>query len=87
VDWREDIDVGIERSAQHLAAWRARDPVGRLIASLTERDPGLHAKIEQLQAEVDERAGTDWQLALADPYPDEASILQHVYANAAGAMQ
>ena len=31
VDWREDIDVGVHRSATELQAWRGRDPIMRLV--------------------------------------------------------
>lgn len=87
VDWREDIDVGIERSEQHVAAWRSKDPVGRLIAAITDRDPGLRSVVDQMQVEIERMAKVDWDLALSDPYPAEASILEHVYSNFAGSQQ
>src|SRR5688572_24083070 len=34
VDWREDLDVGVARSSDDLALWRARDPIARLERSM-----------------------------------------------------
>ena len=37
VDWREDIDVGIERSKEDISSWRAKDPIKRLKSSLIKK--------------------------------------------------
>jgi TPP-dependent pyruvate/acetoin dehydrogenase alpha subunit len=80
VDWREDIDVGVNRSRDDVEHWRRRDPVARLVSAmkqlglLTEEELGT--MISGLQADVD----CAWELAVADPYPATEDLLGRVYA-------
>lgn len=80
VDWREDVDVGVARSADDLAQWRRRDPIERLETSLT--GAGYWSGEEQerhresLQQEIDEA----WDRAVGDPWPDPSTLLGMVYA-------
>ena len=30
VDWRDDVDVGVDRSNDNIEAWKAKDPIARL---------------------------------------------------------
>jgi pyruvate dehydrogenase E1 component alpha subunit len=80
VDWREDIDVGVNRSTVDLANWRARDPVRRLADALRARGDITEAFIvdeeRRLRGEID----AAWQRAVQDPYPPEATLLERVYA-------
>jgi TPP-dependent pyruvate/acetoin dehydrogenase alpha subunit len=80
VDWREDIDVGIKRSAADLAAWRQRDPVVRLEAAL--RHAGLWHRADQDEMFDSLRTQIDaaWRLALDDPYPAPEALLDRVYS-------
>ena len=36
VDWREDIDVGVNRSAEDLAKWKKFDPIKRLESAMVD---------------------------------------------------
>jgi TPP-dependent pyruvate/acetoin dehydrogenase alpha subunit len=80
VDWREDIDVGVNRSQADLQNWRGRDPIRRLREGLAQR--GWWSDAEQvalenaLRAEIDEA----WERAMADPYPEASALLDRVYA-------
>ena len=38
VDWREDIDVGVNRSAEDLQKWKRLDPVERLKVAMIDKD-------------------------------------------------
>ena len=80
VDWRDDIDVGVNRSIEELQNWRARDPIGRLAAALEqarEWDPARHEKlIEELDAEIT----AAWDRAMVDPWPKPEATLDRVYA-------
>jgi len=80
VDWRDDIDVGVERSTEDLKNWRARDPVERLKQSLVRKgcwDDTQHQECcTQIEYEIDEA----WGRAMSDPYPSEAALLERVYA-------
>lgn len=80
VDWRDDIDVGVNRSQADVASWKARDPIARLRTAMVsagiwsaDEDAALHSKIAQ---QVDEA----WEQALHDPYPSEEALLDRVYA-------
>jgi pyruvate dehydrogenase E1 component alpha subunit len=80
VDWREDVDVGVNRSTVDLANWRARDPVRRLVDALRARgditDAAVADEEQRLRAEID----AAWQRAVRDPYPPESALLGRVYA-------
>jgi pyruvate dehydrogenase E1 component alpha subunit len=81
VDWREDIDVGVNRSQEEVANWRLRDPVLRLKSAMISA--GLWSEAQnnelanQLQCEVD----SAWLQAISDPYPEEIALLSRVYAS------
>ncbi|TAK42802.1 MAG: thiamine pyrophosphate-dependent dehydrogenase E1 component subunit alpha [Betaproteobacteria bacterium] len=80
VDWRDDVDVGVNRSIADLENWRARDPIGRLAAALKaagEWSDGRHeAATMEIRGEIDQA----WQQAVADPYPAPEALLDRVYA-------
>jgi pyruvate dehydrogenase E1 component alpha subunit len=81
VDWREDIDVGVKRSAEHVDAWRRRDPIARLAEGMFAHgmlDSGLQKKIEE---EVLFEVEDAWNQAMLDPYPPISSLLNRVFAN------
>jgi pyruvate dehydrogenase E1 component alpha subunit len=81
VDWREDIDVGVNRSQKDVDLWRSRDPVARLKSAMISA--GLWSESEdqelgnQIQLEVDQA----WSQAMNDPYPEPAALLDRVYAS------
>lgn len=79
VDWNEDIDVGISRSTEELAIWRARDPILRLTNALVSLNSDLKSVIaknwESLMTEID----CAWKLAESDPLPNSNVILDTVY--------
>ena len=37
VDWRDDIDVGVNRSASELKKWKSLDPIGRLKNAMLQK--------------------------------------------------
>jgi pyruvate dehydrogenase E1 component alpha subunit len=81
VDWREDIDVGVNRSTQDLENWRRRDPIGRLRAGMEARGWWSVADQQSLETELRRELETEWQRAVADPYPDASALLDRVYAS------
>ena len=80
VDWREDIDVGVNRSQDDVANWKARDPIARLRAAMVAQgywSPDLESELEaRLAREVEEA----WERAMQDPYPAASALLDRVYA-------
>ena len=79
VDWREDIDVGVKRSLDDIANWKARDPLKRLYDSMVKEgiwDENRHQKLED---ELNTKISDAWDKAMDDPYPDLDSTLKYVY--------
>ncbi len=80
VDWRDDIDVGVNRSIEEVTQWRKRDPISRLVAGL-ENDGFIDSDyIPQLEADIANEVTEAWELALGDPYPDDSALYSRVYA-------
>ncbi len=80
VDWREDIDVGVNRSADDLAAWRKRDPIARLSAGLIAAKICSEADVVEIESRVAQQVDDAWSQALNDPYPTDAALMGRVYA-------
>lgn len=80
VDWRDDIDVGVNRSAEELESWRRRDPVRRLEEAMVSK--GIWSNEEGKQLRQDLRAAADeaWRRAEEDPYPPRSALVDRVYA-------
>jgi pyruvate dehydrogenase E1 component alpha subunit len=80
VDWREDVDVGVNRSQHDVDEWRAKDPIRRLLDAM--KTAGVWSDAEQvgLQESIDQQIMSAWNTALADPSPSSESLMCHVYA-------
>lgn len=75
----ENVDVGLRRSIEELAAWKMRDPVGRLAAAMVEHGVA-EAELEIRRARACETARSARARARDAPWPDEGALLRHVYA-------
>lgn len=80
VDWRDDIDVGVERSVEHVSSWRARDPVKRLAESLMAIGVLDEGRLKSMESALEESAREAWLAATHAPYPDAGALLDRVYA-------
>lgn len=80
VDWREDIDVGVNRSLENVAAWRMRDPISRLVSGLIAAQALFEGDVVEMESRVARHVDEAWRLALNDPYPNDAALLDRVYA-------
>lgn len=75
----EDIDVGIHRSMVKLKAWKARDPIARLLSGM--EIAGLYTEkqyqitLRQIQNEIEEVI----KVVKLDPYPKVEQINHLVY--------
>ena len=85
VDWREDIDVGVNRSPDDLENWRKRDPVARLVSGLHANGAWSTAEHDELVTDISEQIRSAWAQALQDPYPPDSALLDRVYAAGARA--
>jgi pyruvate dehydrogenase E1 component alpha subunit len=80
VDWREDVDVGVKRSSENLAEWRARDPISRLEGALVASGEWSLDQGEALRSEINEDILGFWETAMEDPWPENEALLDCVYA-------
>ncbi len=80
VDWREDIDVGISRSKDELMLWKSRDPIIHLKNLLIDSDLWSEEEHNLLQNKITEELNVSWEKAVEDPYPDDAELINRVYA-------
>ncbi len=79
VDWREDIDVGVNRSASEVEKWKSRDPINRLKRAILEKRILTDSEIESIYLNIDSEIEAAWKLAASDPYPAESELLRTVY--------
>lgn len=83
VDWREDIDVGVDRSTEDLANWRARDPITRVVRAMEAQALWSRTEHDALVGELRARIDAAWSRAMTDPWPDPETLLDAVYAGRA----
>lgn len=86
VDWREDIDVGVNRSTDDMDTWRKRDPIGRLVAGLFVHGLFNERSLAAMEAEIASEVAEAWKQAQADPYPPLSALTSRVFASS-GAIQ
>jgi pyruvate dehydrogenase E1 component alpha subunit len=80
VDWRKDIDVGVERSMTDIKNWIARDPITRLSQAMINSKIWTKKNEEKLDKKIDDQIKFAWEKAMKDPFPSKKSILEFVYS-------
>jgi acetoin:2,6-dichlorophenolindophenol oxidoreductase subunit alpha len=76
----EDIDVGVQRAPEILAAWKKRDPIERLWQSLMA-DRGIDAEtMSRLEFEIRAEISEAVKAARVAPFPPTSALLDLVYA-------
>lgn len=82
---QEDIDVGVRRSLESLAAWKRRDPIGRLALALIARGEFTEDRYQCLSDEVRAEIDGAVEMARHASYPLFGQIIDMVYARTNGA--
>jgi len=80
VDWRDDVDVGVDRALNDIENWKARDPVMRLSRSMIKAKIWTEEQEMELSNRIDKEIQTAWNLAMNDPYPSADATLKYVYS-------
>ena len=80
VDWRDDVDVGVERSLDDIENWKERDPITRLTDSMIAEGLWNQEQVDELNNELDEQIKVAWGKAMNDPYPNPDATLKYVYS-------
>jgi TPP-dependent pyruvate/acetoin dehydrogenase alpha subunit len=81
VDWREDSDVGVNRSSVDIENWKRRDPVGRLRNAIVKAGIWSDDKEVKMLESLQNNIEMSWEKAMTDPYPLAEALLNRVYAN------
>lgn len=76
----EDIDVGLLRRPEDLAAWKQRDPIGRLRDALVTLRGVETARFDAIEAEVAGVIAGAIEFARGGAFPDSSALLDRVYA-------
>jgi len=80
VDWRDDVDVGVDRSLDDIENWKARDPILRLSKSMIKAKMWSMEQENDLNNMFDKEIQTAWEKAINDPYPSSDATLKYVYS-------
>ena len=80
VDWRDDIDVGVERSLTDIKNWKARDPIFRLSKSMIDKKIWTITQQKNLNNKIDKEIKIAWKKAMKDPYPSTDATLKYVFS-------
>jgi len=80
VDWRDDVDVGVERSLEDIENWKARDPIARLSQSMIQAGIWNQSQECELNQKLDNEIEEAWGRAIEDPYPSLEVIQEYVYS-------
>jgi len=80
VDWRDDVDVGVERSLDDIENWKARDPISRLSKAMIQSNIWTKEQEEELSNSIDNDIQNAWEKAMHDLYPSPDATLKYVYS-------
>jgi len=72
----EGMRDGGYRTREEVDEWRLRDPIKRLREHLVDHA----ATLDAIDGEIEQMANDALEWAKASPYPDPATVLEHVYA-------
>lgn len=82
VDWREDIDVGVSRSAEDLSNWKKKDPIARLARFIINNSNLTIDDLTELEVNLRNIISTQWEIAEKDKNPNPKVIKEYVYSQA-----
>jgi pyruvate dehydrogenase E1 component alpha subunit len=80
VDWREDVDVGVNRSNEDINKWKKRDPILRLKKALLDKNLIKENQMKSLENDLNFVIDSAWKKALLASFPPRESLLSKVYA-------
>jgi len=79
VDWREDIDVGINRCEKKLAEWKSKCPLKRLIDSLISENILKQKDLNKINEKIAYQIEKDWSEAINANYPEKEELFNNIY--------
>jgi TPP-dependent pyruvate/acetoin dehydrogenase alpha subunit len=79
VDWRDDIDVGIERSKSKLIYWKIRDPIKKIEQFLIKKKIVSIKEIDVMKRIMKKRVINSWNQALGYKDQVKSDLFKFVY--------
>lgn len=70
------------RTREEVESWRTRDPILNLRGRLLTEGTAIAADLDQIETAVQQEVDAAFELAKSSPWPDPATALTHVYAEA-----
>ena len=80
VDWREDLDVGINRCKKTLDLWKNKCPLKRLKNSILKENILSIKNLNDIDDSIQKEIKICWEEALEASYPRKDSLLNNVYS-------
>ncbi len=80
----ENIDVGVRRSAEELAAWKGRDPAARLGQAMVQQGDLTVEAAADMDVAIGKMVVDAAQRALGADYPETRALLDYVYVDNSG---
>ena len=81
VDWRRDIDVGVNRKKEVLEGWLKRDPILRLKNALLNSSLISEKEYQDLYENEKKNIDRIWSDACKSKFPSKNQVLSMVYKN------
>ena len=79
VDWREDIDVGINRCKETIDKWKAKCPIKRIRNSIINSKLVSIETLSELDSKIKSQIDSSWEKAFNSNLKTEDSLLDNVY--------
>ena len=80
VDWREDIDVGVNRSRKTINLWKKNDPIIRLYKAMEKKNLINQNKYDQLVLKSKRQINLIWNKSLEKEDFSNIDLLRDVYS-------
>ena len=79
MDWRQDIDVGIDRSKEDLSDWKRRDPIKKLTKALQTQTYFSTEDYQNLEKTIKFKVNEAWEGAIKEPSPNWVDSFKYVF--------
>lgn len=80
VDWRSDVDVGVQRSNDDIHNWKKRDPIRRLKLGMINESMLTESEFVDIDNSVSDFVKACWNDALSDPFPKAEDLQAIVFS-------
>ena len=79
VDWRDDIDVGIERSKSKLNYWKKKDPINLIENFIIKKKLISQKKLDLIKIKVDKQVQNSWINAIKFKNQTKSDLNKNIF--------